>query len=73
METTIRINPETKIMLDRLKLHERETYNDIIEVLLEDHLELNEETKREIKEARKKIEKGEFYTEEEVERMFGLK
>lgn len=73
METTIRINPETKTMLDRLKLHERETYNDIIEVLLEDHLELNEETKKEIKEARKKIEKGEFYTEEEVERMFGLK
>ncbi len=73
METTIRINPETKTMLDKLKLHERETYNDIIEVLLEDHLELNEETKKEIKEARKKIEKGEFYTEEEVERMFGLK
>ncbi|MCX6747186.1 MAG: hypothetical protein NTU63_03580 [Candidatus Pacearchaeota archaeon] len=73
METTIKISSDIKKILDRLKLHERETYNDIIEVLLEDHLDLNEETKKEIKEARKSIEKGEFYTEEEVERMFGLK
>lgn len=73
METTIKISSDVKSMLDRFKMHERETYNDIIEIMIEDHLELNDKTKKEIEEARKKISKGEFYSQEDVERMFGLK
>jgi len=73
METTIKINQEVKSMLDKMKLHQRETYNDIIWLLLEDHLELNEKTKKEILEAKKRISKGEFYTQSQVEKMFGLK
>ena len=73
METTIKVSSDVKKMLDKLKIHERETYNDIIGVMLEDHLELNEKTKREIEEARKRIVNGEFYNQEEVERMFGLR
>lgn len=72
METTIRINTNVKSMLDKLKLHRRETYNEVIELLIEDTLELNEKTKKEIQEARKRISKGEFYTQEEVERMFDI-
>ncbi len=73
METTIKISSDVKGMLDKFKMHERETYNDIIEVMIEDHLELNEKTKKEIEEARKRISKGEFYSQEDVERMFGLR
>lgn len=73
METTIKISRDVKAMLDRMKIHERETYNDIIELMIEDNLELNEKTKKEIQEARKRIDKGQFYTQEEIEKMFGLK
>lgn len=73
METTIKISQDVKLMLDRMKMHQRETYNDLIELMIEDNLELNEKTKKEIEEARKRIAKGEFYTEEEVEKMFNLK
>ena len=73
METTIKISSDIKSLLDKMKIHERETYNDVIEVLLEDNLELNDKTKKEIEKSRKEISKGEFYTEEEVERMFGVR
>jgi len=73
METTIRISPEVKSMLDKMKIHQRETYNDIIELMIEDNLELNDKTKKEIEEARKRIAKGEFYSQEEVERKLGLR
>ncbi len=73
METTIKVSSDVKSMLDRMKMHQRETYNDIIELMIEDNLELNDKTKKEIEEARKRVMKGEFYTQEEVERMFGLK
>lgn len=73
MEATIKVSQDVKSMLDRMKMHQRETYNDLIELMIEDNLELNEKTKKEIEEARKRIAKGEFYTEEEVERMFNLK
>ncbi len=73
METTIKITQDVKSMLDKMKLHQRETYNDIIWLLLEDHMELNTKTKKEVSEARKRISKGEFYTHEEVEKMFGVK
>jgi predicted transcriptional regulator len=72
METTIRISEDVKQNLDRIKLFQKETYNEVIEVLLEEHLELNEKTKKEIAEAKERIAKGEFYTEEEVEKSLGL-
>ena len=72
MEITIRISPEVKEQLDRMKMFNRESYNNIIELLIEDTLELNKKTKKEIEEARKRIDKGEFFTEEEVEKQLGL-
>jgi len=64
---------DVKAMLDKMKLHKRESYNDVIQLMIEDNLGLNEKTKKEIEESRKRIEKGEFYTQEEVEKMFGLR
>ena len=72
METTIRISQEVKKSLDKMKIYSRESYNDIIELLLEDAKEINEKTKREIAEARKRIKKGEVYSHEEVGKMLGL-
>jgi predicted transcriptional regulator len=72
METTIRISNLVKSKLDKMKMIEKESYNDVIEILLEDNLEINEKTKKEIEEARKRVKKGEFYTQEEVEKKLGL-
>ena len=68
MSTTIQISDSVKLILDRMKMMERETYNDIIERMIEDDLELNERTKIEIEEARK----GKNISHVEVKKRFGL-
>ena len=73
MPTTIQISDNVKSVLDKMKLIERETYNEIIERMIEDDLELNEKTKIEIEEARKRIKAGKFITHEEVKKRLGLK
>ena len=66
--TTIQINEELKKQLDKIKLFRRETYNDVIERLIEDINELKEQTKKEIEEARKEIAEGKFKTHEQVKK-----
>ena len=68
MSTTIQISDNVKIILDRMKMMERESYNEVIERMIEDDLELNEKTKREIEAAKK--EKG--ISHAEVKKRFGL-
>jgi len=68
MSTTIQISDEVKAVLDKMKIYERETYNDILENMIEDNLELNEKTKAEIEEARK----GKSISHEEVKKRLGL-
>ncbi len=72
MPTTIQISNEVKTSLDKMRIFERETYNEVIESMIEDNLELNEKTKREIEEARKRIKSGKFITQEQVEKELGL-
>mgnify|MGYP001558062038 CR=1 FL=1 len=50
MPTTIQISDNVKKTLERMKLFSRESYNEIIERMLEDEMELSEETKRELEE-----------------------
>jgi predicted transcriptional regulator len=68
MSTTIQISDNVKITLDRMKMMERETYNEVIERMIEDDLELNAKTKAEIEEARK----GKSFSHAEVKKRFGL-
>jgi len=68
MPTTIQISDNVKNILDRMKMMERETYNEILERMIEDDLELNEKTKAEIEEARK----GKSISHAEVKKRFGL-
>jgi predicted transcriptional regulator len=70
--TTIQIKEETKKTLQSMKLHPRETYEEVLERIFEDLLELSEETKAEIEEARKEIESGKFVTQEQLKKDFGI-
>lgn len=69
MPTTIQISDSVKKILDTMKIFERETYNGIIENMIEDNLELNEKTKKELEEARKSKR---WISHEEVKKRFGL-
>ena len=68
MTTTIQISDQVKKTLDKMKLYERQPYNDIIEMIIEDDLELSQQTIKEL-EARKK-EKSVSHAE--VKQRFGL-
>lgn len=68
MPTTIQVSDNIKQTLDRMKMFERETYNEIIERMVEDDLELNEKTKKEIEIARK----GKSISHADVKKRFGL-
>ncbi len=68
MATTIQISDNVKVVLNRMKMMERETYNEVIERMIEDDLELNEKTKKEIEEARK----GKSVSHAEVKKRLGL-
>ena len=78
METTIRLNTETKQDLDKFKQYKNESYNELIRKLIyiakmcEKEPKLSKKTIQEIKEARERIKKGEFYTEEEAKKMLGV-
>jgi len=68
MATTIQISDNVKKNLDNLKLINRETYNEVIENLMEDNLELNEKTKKEIEERSKS---NDFISIEDVKKHLG--
>lgn len=66
MVTTIQIKEDTKSILTQMKLFERETYNDVLERLIEDVHELNDETKKEIESAINEIKSGKYITHEKL-------
>lgn len=70
--TSIQIKKDTKLILDSLKLSKRDTYNDIIENLIEDSLELNEETMKDIQEAIEDYKQGQSYSLEDVKQKLGF-
>ena len=69
METTIKISRKVKSLLDKMKLYDRETYNDVIEVLIEDNLEINEKTKMELAE---RMKNPKLISHVEAGKRFGL-
>jgi predicted transcriptional regulator len=70
--TSIQIKKDTKFALDSLKLSKRETYNDVIQNLIEDSLELNEESMKDIKDAIEEYKKGDSFSLEEVKKELGF-
>ena len=72
MTTTIQVKSEIRDTLNNMKLHPRETYNDVLERLIEDLQELNAETKRDIKKALEEVESGNYRTHAEVKAEMGF-
>ena len=72
MTTTIQISEELQSKLTKKKIFDRETYEEVIWDLLEDTMELSEETKRDIAQSRKEFKEGKFSTLEEVEKKLRL-
>jgi len=78
METTIRLNQETKSELDKFRQYKNESYNELIRKILfvakmcEKEPKLSQKTIQEIKKARERVKSGEFYTEEEAKKILGL-
>ena len=68
MPTTIQISNELKETLNSRKMFDNERYEDVIWDLLEDTMELSEETKRNIEQSEKEISEGKVHTLEEVEK-----
>ena len=64
--TTIQLSTGLLNQLKARKLSDRETYEEVIQDLIEDTMELSEETIRDIEISREEIKRGEFYTLEEV-------
>ena len=58
MDTTIQISKDLLEKLRLMKIHNKESYEDLIWDLIEDRMEFSEETKKNIKEYEKDIKEG---------------
>lgn len=70
-QTSIRVSMDLLNTLKQFK-EENESYEDIIWDFIEPHLELSDETKKNIQESIKQYERGEFSTLEEVKKELGI-
>ena len=72
MATTIQVSQNLVHELKNRKMYQKESYEDIIWDLLEDSLELSEQTNKQIKQAEADIKNGKVHTIEEVKAELGL-
>lgn len=72
MVTTIQVTAELVSVLKNRKMFDNESYESVIWDLLEDTLELSEQTKRRIKIAEQDFKEGKFVSHEQVKKELGL-
>lgn len=72
MATTIQVSEELVEALKQKKIYHKESYEEVIWDLLEDTMELSEETKKQVEKARKEFKEGKFYTLEEIKKELDL-
>jgi len=70
--TTIQLSKELKRTLESMKLHPRETYQDVLERILEDLHELNDQTREEIEKALKEVKAGKYRTHQQLKAEMGF-
>ena len=73
--TTIKLEKVTKASLDELKIHPRETYDDVIKRLVSiaiDEEPLSDETREHLKEAMEDVKAGRVQPMDDVYRELGL-
>ncbi|MCL5101391.1 MAG: hypothetical protein M1348_02160 [Candidatus Parvarchaeota archaeon] len=76
MKTTIQLDPRLKERMEKLKVYPNETYEKIIERLInisDEEGELSKETIKNIEISIKEIKEGKFYTTVEARKKLGLK
>lgn len=73
METTIQISRDLLERLKAMKINEKESYENIIWDLMEDTMELSEETKNNIRQSEKDIKEGRVYSLEQIKKEFGIR
>jgi len=73
MATSIQISEKLQKELAKRKLYNKETYEEVIWDLIEDTMELSEETKRNILQSEKEIREGKTHTLAEVKRKLGIR
>ena len=72
MATTIQVSEKLKEKLEKMKFSDSESYEDVIWDLVEDRMELSEETKKNILESEKDIKAGRVKSLEQVKKELGL-
>ena len=72
MVTTIQVSTKLVKELKNRKMYDKESYEDIIWDLLEDNMELSEETKKRIKQSEKEISEGKTISLKQVKKELGL-
>jgi predicted transcriptional regulator len=72
MATTIQISENLQKELLKRKLNPNDTYEEVIWDILEDTLEINEQTKKDITAAIADVKAGRVYTHAQVKKMLGL-
>ncbi|MBT6760932.1 hypothetical protein HOA88_01520 [Candidatus Woesearchaeota archaeon] len=71
MMTTIQISQDLQKELNKMKLYNKETYEEVIWNIIEDTQELTEQTKKEIELARKEFKQGKFVTHAKLKQELG--
>lgn len=72
MATTIQVSEQLMTTLKQRKQYDKESYEEVIWNLLEDTMELNEETKKNIEQSLAEIKAGKFLTHEQVKKNLGF-
>ena len=72
MATTIQVSNELLETLKKRKIHDKESYEEVIWDLIEDTEELRAEALRDIEKSRAEIKAGKYHTLEEVKKKLGL-
>lgn len=72
MVTTIQVSEDLVKTLKVRKVHDKESYENIIWDLLEDTMELSEETKKHIAQSEKEVKEGKTVSLAQVKKKLGL-
>jgi hypothetical protein len=72
MDTTIQISKNLLEKLQLMKMHSKESYEEIIWDLIEDRMELSDETRENINISERQIKEGKTISLQEIKKKLGL-
>jgi predicted CopG family antitoxin len=70
--STIQLSTKIKQILESMKIHPREPFNDVLERLVEDVRELEKQNLEDLEDARAEIRAGKYLTQDQVRKAMGL-